>query len=322
MPRSNRIDLPFSLYHVHSRTSAGELAFAHHQDRERFLAGMARYAVLFGFRIHAWCLIADHFHLLVESTEQPCLSEFMRRLLTAFTISYNHRHKRHGHLFQARFRSLLVDKARFLAAMSHYIHNNPRRVAGRTNPETYDGSSLRFFLNGGEPSFLDTSEVLSLFKNDRKRYQDYVKSDLSENARPQVLQQLFIGDETYAARMGALVDAVSHSGSPDSEKMRKIRERKEREEEKRAEEIVRAVARRFKMTARMLLNIRYGRGDLRRARFVLVVLLRENLTWTSSRIAQYLGLNERNGVHYYIKAVKADPDLHALYEEVSAEIAS
>ena len=85
MARPKRIDLPLCLYHVHSRTNSGDAAFLDSKDKQKFLYYLEKYLVLLSFRVHAWCLMANHFYLLLESGERVGLSEFMRRLLTAYT---------------------------------------------------------------------------------------------------------------------------------------------------------------------------------------------------------------------------------------------
>ena len=140
----HRIDLPFCLYHVISRTNSGEIAFTGKREMDKFLGYLEKYSKIFNFRIHAWCLMPNHFHLLLESTDQARLSELMRRLLTAYTIFCNRRRGRHGHLFQGRFKSFVVDKSEYLLELSRYIHLNPARMKKQVDPEIYYGSSLRF----------------------------------------------------------------------------------------------------------------------------------------------------------------------------------
>jgi len=156
MTRPKRIDLSFSLYHILSRTNSGDTAFQDNKDRSKFLEYVSRYTQLFDYRIHAWCLMSTHFHLFLESDQVPQLSEFMRRLLTAYTVYYNRRHRRHGHLFQGRFKSYIVDKSDYFLSLSRYIHLNPRETERPQDPFRYQGSSLRYYIKGGEPNFLHT----------------------------------------------------------------------------------------------------------------------------------------------------------------------
>ena len=125
MARPKRIDLPFSLYHVLSGTNKRDKAFRDSRDENTFLSFVEKYSNIFSLRIHAWCLMPTFFHLLLETTDRPSLSEFMRRLLTAYTMYFNRRHKRNGYLLQGRFKSYIVDKTNYLLDLSRYIHLIP-----------------------------------------------------------------------------------------------------------------------------------------------------------------------------------------------------
>lgn len=161
MSHLNRIDMPFSLYHIYFRTNSGDDACLYQWDREKFLKYMSRYLDIFEFRLHTFCILANHFHLFSESTQRPVLSEFMRRLLTANTVYLNRRGGRHGHLFQGRFKSHIVKKFFYLLALSRYIHLNPARLAKTWEPDRFAGSSLLCYINGREPQYLYTKEILS-----------------------------------------------------------------------------------------------------------------------------------------------------------------
>ena len=167
MARPKRIDLPDSLYFVHSRTDKGESAFADQKDRENFLMQISKCAGIYSFRVHAWCLMRDHFLLLLESTNRPGLSEFMRRLLTAYTVYFNRRHGRDGNLFHGRYKSYLVDKTDCLTDLSRHVHLAPAGGHYKADPFSYKSSSLQYYMKRGEPDFLFTQDILSHFRGRR-----------------------------------------------------------------------------------------------------------------------------------------------------------
>lgn len=295
MARTKRIDLPFMLYHVFSRTNSGELAFMDSRDRSKFLEYLAKYVKIFDFRIHAWCLMPNHFHLLLESMKHPALSEFMRRLLTAYSVFYNRRHERHGHLFQGRFKSVVVDKSDYLLALSRYIHLNPVLLGSTAEPEAHQGSSLLFYLKGGEPAFLCTKEILSWFGGDREKYAKFVREGLNEDVKPQIIQRRFIGSEPFVRRLNSRLNFINQKGSRSHAAAQKENLEKMEVETARAWEILEEVANYFARSAEEIRQGRFAQGDLFSARTVCAMLLREYLPWTCHKIEEFLCAK---GVYY------------------------
>jgi len=304
MARMKRIDLPFTLYHVFSRTNSGDLAFQDARDRAKFLEYVAKYVSIFDFRVHAWCLMPNHFHLVLESQKRPAISEFMRRLLTAYTVFFNRRHTRHGHLFQGRFKSIVVDKSNYLLALSRYIHLNPVLSGSITKPESYQGSSLPFYLKGGEPAFLFTKEILSWFHGDRDQYGKFVREGLNEDIKPRIVQRRFIGGEPFVRRLNSRLKYITQKGSRAHAAAQKENREKMKNEAARAGEILQAVAEYFGISPTHISQGRFARDDLSRARAVCAVLLRENLPWTCRKIEEFLSVK---GAYYrYLKLMKGD----------------
>jgi len=319
MVRPKRIDLPFALYHVFSRTNSGDTAFTDRRDRDRFLEYLAKYTDIFSFRIHAWCLMPNHFHFILESTDRPALSEFMRRLLTAYTVYFNRRHGRHGHLFQGRFKSFLVDKTDYLLALSWYVHHNPARMTQPLDPEKYEGSSLQYYIHGGDPPYLHTKEILTWFEGDRQKYAEFMRRGLDEQNKPSILQQRYIGGEAFARRMNTRLGFLAQSDSRAS-KGRARREQATIEKERdQAEKILKAVTEYFKCDPQRIMQGYYCRGDVGRARTVFMGLLRDCLPWTNSQIAQYLGLKQKGGIYYHLEQIRKSQDLTKAFQSIRRE---
>jgi len=316
MARPKRIDFPFTLYHVISRTISEERAFQSPRDRNKFLEYFARYVELYGFRVHAFCLMPNHFHLLVESKGSPALSHLLHRLLTAFTVYYNRRHGRKGHLFQGRFKSLVVDKSTYLLALSRYIHLNPVRAGLSQHPETYRGSSCSYYCQGGEPDWLDTKEILLWFKGNRKSYGRFVMEGLDEDTKPLILRQRYVGGEEFVRRMQSRLKQMTRMSARAGNAARQSGERLKDAERKKADEISEGVARHFRFSREMIGNAVHARGDLGKARRILIYLLRENLPWNIKDIAQYLGLKESRGVQYHLEKMKGDKELRDICHRI------
>jgi len=291
MSRLPRIDLPFCLYHVFSRTiglrKIDDIAFHDVKDQNKFLEYVERYSRLFSFRIQAWCLMSTHFHILLETTDQRAISEFMRRLLTAYTVYFNRRHGRHGHLFQGRFHSLIIDKATHLLAVSRYIHLNPANTSKPVDPETYSGSSLKYYLKGSEPSYLFTQETLDWFGGNRSKYREFIKKGMTEETAMPIHFRRFVGDTSFAERM---MKRLGASGKRRSQSDRANRLRKEMKRQQ-ADTLIKIVSKYFEISPQAITSGSKARGIRGLSRIVSCVLLRENLPWTYREIADYMNLH-------------------------------
>ena len=126
MPRGPRLDTEGALHHVMVRGIEKRRIFLTDEDRENLLARIGAIAPETGVKIYAWSLMPNHVHLLVQTGRLP-LSAFMRRVLTGYAVSFNRRHRRAGHLFQNRYRSVLVEEEPYLTELVRYIHLNPLR---------------------------------------------------------------------------------------------------------------------------------------------------------------------------------------------------
>ena len=319
MVRPKRIDLPHCLYHVLSRSNSGDIVIRDRMDQEKFLFYLSKYCEPFSFRVHAWCLMDTHFHLLLESTTNPSLSEFMRRLLTAYTVYFNRRHIRHGHLFQGRFKSYVVDKKSYLLSLSRYIHLNPSQTRKAIDPEKYAGSSLKYYINGGEPAFLYTREILSFFKGRRKKYAKFVKDGLDEKLKLEIVNQRYLGDEAFVKRIRNLLGYLK---KPERRAARASRKRERsimESEEKIAKRILSRVGEVFKISVKSILQKKGFRGDVGRARSVVLFLLHEHLPWSYTELAAYLGLKNKSGIDYHLRRVKNSKDLQELLEKIDGK---
>ncbi len=127
MARPLRIQYPGAYYHVMNRGNRREDIFVTEQDREVFLDALADSCETYHIKLISYVLMSNHFHLLVQ-TQQANLSEFMRHFLVSYTVRFNRRNGRSGHVFQGRFKSLLVDEDEYLLPLSRYIHLNPIRT--------------------------------------------------------------------------------------------------------------------------------------------------------------------------------------------------
>ena len=128
MPRQARIDAPGALHHIIARGIERRKIFLDDDDRENFLERLGSLVAGSGTQCLAWALIPNHFHLLLR-TELAPLSKVMRRLMTGYAVTFNRRHKRSGHLFQNRYKSIVCEEDPYLLELIRYIHLNPLRAS-------------------------------------------------------------------------------------------------------------------------------------------------------------------------------------------------
>ncbi len=169
MARPLRIEFPGAVYHVTSRGNERKAIFRNDQDRKMFLNTVEQVTDQYNWVCHAYCLMENHYHLLVE-TPDGNLSIGMRQLNGVYTQKFNKRHRRVGHLFQGRFKAVLVQKESHLLEACRYVVLNPIRAGIANRPEEWEWSSYNATAGRVEPHpCLVTDWVLSQFGSDRAR---------------------------------------------------------------------------------------------------------------------------------------------------------
>jgi putative transposase len=174
MARPLRIEYPGAYYHVIHRGNAGEAIFRSKRDREKFLECVATAVERFSIKVHTYCLMTNHYHFLIE-TPQPNLSRAVQWINVSYAAYFNRRRDRRGHLFQGRFKSILIDADEYLKHLSRYIHLNPLRAKMVEQLVSYPWSSYPAFAGKAKaPDWLEVDWLLSLFgKNRKKAYTAY-----------------------------------------------------------------------------------------------------------------------------------------------------
>ncbi len=137
MPRQPRLDIPGLVHHVMARGIEGREIFRDDRDRETFLERLGEVVTAAGARVYAWCLLPNHFHLLVRP-EDRSLSWMMRRVMTGHAVRFNLRHERKGHVFQNRYKSIVVEEEPYFLELVRYIHLNAARAGLVESPEELD----------------------------------------------------------------------------------------------------------------------------------------------------------------------------------------
>ena len=206
MSRPLRIEFSGAYYHVTSRGDRREAIYEDDEDRRCFLDMFRGVIEGFEWRCHAYCLMSNHYHLFVE-TAQGNLSKGMRQLNGVYTQYSNRRHQRSGHLYQGRYKGILVDSDAYLLELSRYIVLNPVRAGMVDDPMEWPWSSYRATAGRvRSPPWLTTDAILSGFgrrKGEaRKAYRRFVHEGIgSESIWSGLNRQVFLGNDRFVERM-------------------------------------------------------------------------------------------------------------------------
>ena len=186
MPRKPRIEIGGGLYHVITRGNNRRKIFRSHDDYLRFTDILGRQKSKLPFYLYAYCLMPNHLHLLIEM-QDDAVSRIMQRVLTSYSQYHNRKYKKIGHLFQARYKSILCQTDRYLGELVRYIHLNPVRARIVKRPEDYEYCGHRAYLGLDKTGLVDTEPVLRHFGASRKRavetYIRFVESSLAEQSQ-------------------------------------------------------------------------------------------------------------------------------------------
>ena len=192
MPRLARLDAPGVLHHVMGRGIEGRKIFLNTKDRNDFIARLQKLVDDRSMTVYAWALLENHFHLLCKTNQRP-LSSSMRKLLTGYVVNFNKRHRRHGHLFQNRYKSIVCEEDTYLLELVRYIHLNLLRAGVVENIDQLNRSpwSGHAALTGHvHRHWQDTAYVLSFFGSPaeaRNNYIEFVAQGIALGKRPELV---------------------------------------------------------------------------------------------------------------------------------------
>jgi len=193
MPRQARLDAPGTLHHVIVRGIEKRRIVDDTKDRENFVKRMGEVALESTTTIYAWALMTNHAHILLRSGSKG-LSGFMRRLLSGYAISYNIRHKRYGHLFQNRYKSIVCEEDVYFRELVRYIHLNPLRatlVKSLRELDGYPWCGHSVIMGRRRHEWQDRDYVLSWFGRRQAEattaYRRYVQEGIEDGRRPELV---------------------------------------------------------------------------------------------------------------------------------------
>lgn len=168
VPRTARKKHDRAILHIMVRSISEVSLFKDYKDRDRYLELIKKYQEIYMFNVYAYCLMTTHGHLIIDCCGSD-ISKIMKSINQSYVLYYNKRYGRHGHLFQDRFKSKIVDDNRYLIALSAYIHSNPKDIKNYKNDVSkYPYSSLSIYLGTkvDKHHILNASFILQQFNND------------------------------------------------------------------------------------------------------------------------------------------------------------
>jgi len=217
MARQLRIEFPDALYHVTSRGNEQRPIFYTDEDRLAFLEFLGAAVKRFGWSVTAWVLMTNHFHLVLQ-TPQPNLSRGMQWLNGTYAAWFNRTHQRCGHLFQGRFRGVLIEKDAYFAEVLRYTVLNPVRAGMADRPEAYRWSSYHAMAGLEKaPEWFDLAAALEVFGGGDAeavtRYQEFVEAGIASGERlwDKVTNGIYLGTESWARAMRERVESKPRS---------------------------------------------------------------------------------------------------------------
>lgn len=202
MARPLRLEYPGAIYHLTSRGDRREAIYENDNDRLQWLEILSKACERYNWRVHAYCLMDNHYHALLETVDGN-LSKGMRHLNGVYTQYFNRQHNRVGHVFQGRFKAILVEKESYLLELTRYVVLNPIRAHMINNMDQWEWSSYRATIGKAQiPDWLETDWILSHFgrqrKRARERYIDFVREGVGlPSIWGNLRKQVFLGDEAF-----------------------------------------------------------------------------------------------------------------------------
>jgi putative transposase len=215
MARPLRINFPGAIYHITSRGDHDETIFKDDADRQAFVDTLAAVCERFRWRCHAYCLLDDLYNLIVETPEGN-LSKGMRQLNGVYTQAFNRNHSRTGHVFQGRYKAILVEPELYLLELCRTVTTSPVAAKLSKDPTKWKWSSLRATIGHEDaPVWLDTDTCIDSFGKNKKKSQEKFKEFVlagkdTEQVWNNLRKQIYLGSEHYVKKMASR--AMTHNG--------------------------------------------------------------------------------------------------------------
>ncbi len=289
MARPLRIEYEGAFYHVTSRGNERKRIFSAKADFHRFKGYLKEAQEKYGFRLHAYVLMPNHYHLVIETPEGN-LSKVMHYINGSYSNFFNRRRRRSGHLFQGRYKAILVDADSYLLPLSRYVHLNPVKAGIVKQPEAYPYTSYNSFISKKGEEIITRDLIWGMLSKDKRlgpqRYRLFVEEALGtelENPLRKVHAGSVLGRDSF-------IRAVLDNLKKDVFKSQEISHRKVLQTRYEAKKILQVVSKHFGTRPNELLK---RKGD---GRDLLIHLLKNKTGMTNREIGDLVGGLSYSGV--------------------------
>ncbi|HPG36109.1 MAG TPA: transposase [bacterium] len=313
MVRPLRITYPGAIYHIINRGCRKDKIFKRIADREEFLARLTAASSKYGIIIHGYCLMDNHFHLLVETPDEN-LSAFMQLLQCGYANWFKVRHKLVGPLFQSRFKSVLVEDESYLVTLSAYIHLNPVRAKMTNDPESYRWSSCGQYLRSEKTELVDPSMVLE-YAGGVDNYKFILEEMIEDSLPPEAVYGKFsiLGTAAFKEKVARQIDdtEIDRKAVPELKKIISAT----------PEKIAQVVRKVMEVSQEQMIAKTQGNT----ARKMYLYLLKKHTTMNLRELSKLAGMNYRSAgelARRFEKEIKQSKKLAKLIEKTEKIIAT
>ena len=283
MARPLRIEYEGAFYHVTARGNERKKIYHSKSDYEKFKEYLREAKEKYGYRLHCYVLMINHYHLLIETPEAN-LSKIMHYINGSYTNYINIKKKRSGHLFQGRYKAIVVDKDSYLLGLSRYMHLNPVRAGIVHNPEEYLYSSYRSYSLNDKEDMVSLNLILSTLSEDKEeaanKYRSFVRSAIGKeinNPLDKVYGGMILGGERFVKETLKKLKAEQWQKAD-------VSHRKAFKSVSGTEEILDAVGDYFKVSKGEV-----KKGKNREAKKIAVYLMKKRTSATNEKIGELFG---------------------------------
>jgi REP element-mobilizing transposase RayT len=281
MARPLRIEYEGAFYHITARGNERRRIYFGKADYEKFLSYLRNAQEKYGYLLHCYVLMGNHYHLLIE-TPQGNMSKLMHFINSSYTTYINRKRKRSGHLFQGRYKAILIDRDSYLLELSRYLHLNPVRANIVTKPEDYPYSSYRSYISKSNETLVSRELILEMVSANTqtapKHYQAFVENTTTqqlEDPFTKVYAGAILGGLAFITQaLSRLQDGILHR--------EEISHRTQLQARYTAEDIIKVICSSFTLSSDQMIKTREHRN--------MALYLMKQLTSLSNRhIGDLLG---------------------------------
>lgn len=316
MARPLRIEFENCMYHITSRGIEKNIIFKRVTDRKRFLEYLEEDLYRFNVYLYAYVLMDNHYHLFIQTTK-PNLSHFMHNLNTAYSVYFNKKYHRVGHLFQGRFKAIIVDKDTYLLELIRYIHLNPVKAAMVSLPEEYRWSSYREYIGQREKKIVKTDWLEGYFgKNGVKKFIRFTNEGIKKEINPfkNLKASLILGSDAFVDKIRGKIPIIKENKEIPSYKLLK---------EISVDEILKDISTYYNVSETDLLKRRKGNIP----RMITIYFIRNLSSLKLKEIAKIFNVSE-SGISRAAQKIKEDmkssykirKDIKEIREIISAKV--